>query len=44
MAPPAAQRAPEDVRFVILDGGGHEPEFAARFDDLAAAVERLEAR
>jgi hypothetical protein len=34
----AAQHAPERVRFVILDGGGHEPEFADHFENLAAAV------
>ncbi|MEN8150049.1 MAG: FtsK/SpoIIIE domain-containing protein [Planctomycetota bacterium] len=34
----AARRTPDEVRFVILDGGGHEPEFAARFEELAESV------
>jgi len=34
----AAQHTPEEVRFVILDGGGHEPEFATHFENLIDAV------
>ena len=34
----SAQRTPEEARFVILDGGGHEPEFALRFEELVNAV------
>jgi len=34
----AARRTPDEVRFVILDGGGHDPAFAAYFDDLLDAV------
>jgi DNA segregation ATPase FtsK/SpoIIIE, S-DNA-T family len=34
-----AQHDSGDLRIVILDGGGHEPEFAARFDGLLTAFE-----
>ncbi|MHC4469803.1 MAG: FtsK/SpoIIIE domain-containing protein [Planctomycetota bacterium] len=34
----SAQHPSEDLRIVILDGGGHEPEFAAHFDSLTSAV------
>ncbi len=34
----AAQHAPDDLRVVILDGGGHEPEYARHFENLINAV------
>ena len=34
----SAQHRGKDLRLVILDGGGHEPEYAGHFDRLIAAV------
>ena len=34
----SAQHRSEDLRIVILDGGGHEADFAAHFENLTSAV------